>query len=138
MDAGTDNERYTFKANSVPKSVFPTPNIKCYYNETTFSGDIYTKKPKTYPSGGVAASSSISTAPAATATSSTAASSGGSSQSYADWGFAVDAAQSIGGGVDVPECYNWANGVDGDRVTNGYTSEPVGSFCSCAYANYQS
>lgn len=131
-DAGTGNERYTFTAQSVPKVVYPSANIKCYYNETTFSGDLYTKKSKTYPAG---SSSSSTTSSAATASSTAV---GSSNQPlFADWGFAVDATQSIGGGVDVPECYTWNNGVDGDRVTTGYTSEPVGSFCSCAYANFQ-
>lgn len=134
LDAGGNNERYTFEAHSVPKTVYPSSNIKCYYNGTTFSGALYTNKPKTYPSD---AASSSSTAPAASATSSTTASGGGPSQPFADWNFAVDAAQSIGGGVDVPECYAWNNGIDGARVTNGYTSEPMGSFCSCAYTNYQ-
>ena len=125
VDAGTDTERYTFKASSVSKNTFPSPNIKCYYNQTTFSGDLYTKKPKSYPAGAAASSTS---APSASSTS--------SSQPYADWGFAVDAAQSMNGGVDVPDCYTWNDGVDGDRVTNGYNVEPMSSFCSCAYANY--
>ena len=132
VDAGTDNERYTFKASSVPKITFPAANIKCYYNETTFSGDLYTKKPKTYPSG----ASASSAAPAA-ATSAAGGSGSGSGVAYADWGFAVDAQQSIGGGVDVPECYSWNNGADGSRVEQGYSTQPMGSFCSCAYANYQ-
>lgn len=127
------NERYTFKAYNVQKIVFPTANIKCYYNDTTFSGDLYTKKAKSYTSG--AAASAASAAPAAATSSTT--DQPGMSQAYPEWGFAVDAAQSIDGGVDVPECFNWSNGLDGDRVTQGYSAEPIGDFCSCAYANYQ-
>ena len=131
VDAGTATERYTFKAGSVPKISYPSPNIKCYYNQTTFSGDLYTKKPKAYPSG-AAASSSTSAAPSAAATNTNS----DQDAQYADWGFAVDAAQSMGGGVDVPDCYNWNNGVDGSRVMAGYEIQPMSSFCSCAYANY--
>lgn len=55
---------------------------------------------------------------------------------FADWNFAVDATQSIGGGEDVPACYNTDNGILGSRVTSGYTVEPAADFCSCAYKNY--
>ena len=134
MDEGTSNERYTFKVPSVPKIVYPSPNVKCYYNSTIFSGDLYTKKTKSYPSG--AAASGTSAAPAAATSSSSSTSDSDSSQPYADWVFAVDAAQSINGGVDVPDCFTMNNGVDGARVTKGYTVEPISNFCSCAYANY--
>ena len=55
---------------------------------------------------------------------------------FADWNFAVDATQSIGGGEDVPACFNMDNGIVGSRVTSGYTVEPAADFCSCAYKNY--
>ena len=57
---------------------------------------------------------------------------------FANWGFAVDATQSVGGGQDVPACYNYnANtGQVGDLITTGYTVMPASDFCSCAYKNY--
>ena len=104
-----------------------------------FSGDMYTKKPRSYPAGAPQGSSTTSSAAATPSSTATASGDNDSSNSpaFADWEFAVDATQSIGGGVDVPECFSWNNGVDGQRVTQGYTSQPMGSFCSCAYANYQ-
>ena len=55
---------------------------------------------------------------------------------FANWNYAVDATQSIGGGVDVPACYNLVNGQPGSRVTTGYNVMPAADFCSCAYKNY--
>ena len=125
MDAGQDTERYSFTT-TVPKIVYPTTSlsIKCFYNQTQFSGNLYTKKPKTAPSGAAAASS--------TSTASAAASTG---DAFAEWNFAVEATQSIGGGVDVPDCYQYNNGQTGARVTQGYEERDAGQFCSCAYKN---
>lgn len=86
---------------------------------------MYTRKPKTYPSGTGASSTAPSPSTSAVA------------GTFADWNYAVDASQSIGGGVDVPQCFQWENGVLGAPITQGYTEEPMGAFCSCAYANYQ-
>ena len=55
---------------------------------------------------------------------------------FANWNFAVDATQDIGGGVDVPACYNLVNGQPRSRVTEGYDVMPAADFCSCAYKNY--
>lgn len=125
LDSGTDQERYTFRT-PVQKAVFPAFNIKCFYNDTQFTADLYTKKPGTYP---LPSSPSGNAAPAA-------ASSSGAPQPYGPWNHAVDATESIGGGVDVPACYSWVNGEVGERVTQGFSAQPVGSFCSCAYKNY--
>ena len=122
VDAGTDNERYTFTT-TVQKAVFPTFNVRCDYNDTQFTADLYTSKPKSYPSNSTSnATSSAAGTPA-----------GGA---FADWNYAVDATQDIGGGVDVPACYDLVNGLPGDRVTSGYSVMPAADFCSCAYKNY--
>lgn len=128
VDSGTDNERYTFST-TVQKAVYPAFNVKCDYNDTLFTADLYTNKPKSYPSNSTSASATSS---AASATSSAAATSG----AFANWNYAVDATQAIGGGVDVPACYSLNNGQPGDRVTSGYDVMPAADFCSCAYKNY--
>ena len=85
------------------------------------------------PSSGAATTSSASVAAATDGPVGTAA--GGD---FADWKFAVDATLSIGGGEDVPACYNYNanNGQLGSRITIGYSVMPAANFCSCAYKNY--
>ena len=124
LDAGLDTERYSFKT-IVPKIVYPTDSlsIKCFYNETQFSGNLYTKKPKTVPSGAAASATSSASAAASTG------------DDFGEWKFAVDATQSIGGGVDVPDCYQYNNGQTGAKLTKGYEEKDEGQFCSCAYKN---
>ena len=126
VDAGTENERYTFST-MVQKAVFPSFNVKCFYNDTVFMADLYTSKPKSYPNNSTGASAATTSSVAA------AAPTGGA---FADWGYAIDATQHIGGGVDVPACYTLENGQPGDRVTSGYSAMPPEDFCSCAYKNY--
>ena len=130
LGAGTDDERYTFTT-MVQKAVFPSFSVKCYYNETQFTANMYTKKPKSYPPGSTASASAA--APASTSGSAAGAPPGAS---FATWHFAIDATQSIGGGVDVPACYNMDNGQVGSRVMSGYSIQPAQDFCSCAYKNY--
>jgi len=132
LDPGSADERYTFTT-TVQKVVFPSFAVKCFYNTTQFTADLYTKKAKSYPSNSTSASATASAAGAAETNGAAGAPAGGA---FAEWNFAVYATQSIGGGVDVPECYNLNNGQTGSRVTSGYTVEPAGDFCSCAYKNY--
>ncbi|KAG8533851.1 uncharacterized protein KY384_001592 [Bacidia gigantensis] len=112
LDTGLATERYTFRT-TVPKTVFPSASFstQCFYNSTLFSGNLYTKKPPDTP-------------PAA---------GGSTDMAFPDWKFAVDAAQSVGGGEGVPDCYN-----GGQRVTQGDLAEQkgAGDFCSCGYKNY--
>ena len=133
LDAGSDQERYKFTT-TLQKAIFPSFGVKCFYNETQFTADMYTKKPKSYPANSTSPSSSAS----ATLSASTTAPSAGAPPggNFGEWGYAVDATQSIGGGVDVPACYDYSNGQIGDRVTDGYSVEPAEEFCSCAYKNY--
>ena len=132
VDAGTDNERYTFTT-TVQKAVYPSFNVRCYYNDTLFTADLYTSKPNSYPNNSTSAGATSSAAGAAATDGAAGAPAGGA---FADWNYAVDATQSIGGGVDVPACYSLNNGQPGDRVTSGYTMMPAADFCSCAYKNY--
>ena len=132
LDAGTPNERYTFTT-TVQKSVFPSFNVECFYNDTLFMADLYTSKAKSYPPS---AASSSSSSPSSTASATTSASATPSATPFANWRFAVDATLHIGGGVDVPVCYAMNNGQPGARVTSGYSVMPSEDFCSCAYKNY--
>ena len=119
MDEGLPTERYTFKT-TVPKQVFPTGSlsINCFYNETQFSANLYTKKAKS--DGSSSSSTTANSGP----------------DSFAQWAYAVEATQSIGGGIDVPDCYRMNDGQVGEKLTKGYEEEPAGQFCSCAYKNY--
>lgn len=134
LDAGSNDERYTFTT-TVQKAVFPSFSVKCYYNDTHFTANMYTKKPKSYPQN-FANTSNKASATGAAATSGGGAAGAPAGGAFANWNFAVDATQSIGGGVDVPVCYNMNNGQVGSRVTSGYTVQPAQDFCSCAYKNY--
>lgn len=118
-DEGLPTERYTFQT-TVPKQSFPTAslNIKCFYNETQFSANLYTKKAQ---ADGASSSTSEDSGP----------------DSFAQWEYAVEATQSIGGGIDVPDCYRMNNGQVGEKLTEAYEEEPAGQFCSCAYKNYE-
>lgn len=131
-DAGTDNERYTFSI-TVAKAVFPSFNVKCDYNDTQFTANLYTNKPKSYPGNSTSATPTSSAAGAAATGGAAGAPAGGA---FANWNFAVDAEQSIGGGVDVPACYSLVDEEPGNRVTAGYDVMPAADFCSCAYKNY--
>ena len=132
-DNGTSNERYTFST-TVIKSTFPSLNVRCDYNDTLFTADLYTSKPKSYPTNSASSASATSSAATAAATGSSAGAPAGGK--FANWIYAVDATQSIGGGVDVPACFQYSNGQLGDAVTAGYTVQPSTDFCSCAYKNY--
>lgn len=82
--------------------------------------DLYTSKANSYP-------------PMSNSNNDNSSTGGGA---FADWRFAMDATQHIGGGVDVPACYSLVNGQPADRITSGYTVMPSQNFCSCAYKNY--
>ncbi|MCJ1404319.1 hypothetical protein MMC11_007544 [Xylographa trunciseda] len=123
-DNGTENERYFF---SVPnnKVVIPSTSIttdnsmaSCQYNNTQLQASLFTHTASSYPPN-----SSVST---------------GSStvDSFRPWPFAVQVSQSIGGGVDVPACFEVTNGTLGAPVTNGLVAQPSQDFCSCVYKNY--
>lgn len=138
VDNGQDNERYTFTT-SFDKVVFITLGVACFFNNTTMEANIYTKRPKSYPPSNDPSSptpSATPTPPASNSASSPASSS--SPVPYADWAYAVDINQSLGGGASVPECYQMNDGVRGARVMDGRVPKSETDVCSCIYRNYDS
>ena len=120
LEPGTDDERYHF---SLPYDQASDPNVqitaddsqaRCFYNRTTFEADMYTRKmaedPPKVPSKAVS--------------------------DWQNWPHAVEVMQSIGGGQDVPNCYELANGNIGARITTGLNPQPVEEQCQCIWKNY--
>ena len=131
VDAGTSQERYTFSI-PVQKTVFPTTAIttnnvaaSCDYDNTQLQASLYTRMPNTY---NVSSQSSSTTQTLSTSTNST--------NGFQAWPFAVDVTQSIGGGANVPACYESANGNNGDRITNGLEPQSSTDMCTCEYKNF--
>lgn len=131
---GSSDERYTFSITLVKfvvPSVSITPNnmiAGCYFNNTRFEASLYTKKAKAYPTNGTSSvsASSLNNVGA------------NSSTTYQPWPFAVEVVQSIGGGVDVPNCYYVDSGSIGSFITHGLDAQPAEAMCSCTYKNYSS
>ncbi|MCJ1409114.1 hypothetical protein MMC19_003192 [Ptychographa xylographoides] len=132
VDQGTVNERYMFSIpiNKVvrPSTPITTDNsmASCQYNNTQFQASLYTHMASMYPPNATASASASSSGPDASA----------SSNGFTSWPYAVEVIQSIGGGVDVPSCYEVNNGNLGAPVTRGITPQPPSDFCSCTYKNY--
>jgi hypothetical protein len=104
------------------KEVIPTGVItndgstaKCFYNDTTFSGYLYTKMAKDYPA-------SVQDA---------------GNPAYQAWPFAVRAEEDAASGADAPTCYQYTNGNLGARVTGNLTVSDPQMLCNCLYRNYQ-
>jgi len=89
---------------------------ECFYNGNMFSGVLYTKMPKTYPSN---TTFPIPAPP---------------SGAYQPWPYAVEVQQRASGGDGVPDCYQLMNGNTGAHVDVG--TESSGKTCLCAYQNY--
>ena len=120
MDAGSDEERFVFSAAGLEQTTYPDIGVQCYFNDTTLQGELYTKKPRTYPQG------ATSTPP-------------DSGQAFNVWPYAVTATQTTTGGADVPECYHMtATGARGDRITDGYAPKSANDVCGCRYKNFDS
>ena len=138
LDKGMDTERYNFQT-TVQKVVFPERSfsVKCYYNSTLLSGNLYTKKAK-------------DNIPASTERLRLKRDVGSEedgveglyrrqSMAYSEWPYASDISQSIGGGQGVPDCYEYdSNKPDevGTRVTDGYKTRGPSEFCSCVWENW--
>jgi hypothetical protein len=121
MDKGLDTERYHFQI-TMDKEVIPTVALtddnaasKCFFNSTTFTGYLYTKRAKDYPT---AAQTGVNAA-------------------YPLWPFAVRAEQTVAGGANVPNCYKTVNGNIGDRITKNVTTGDPTTLCSCLYKNWR-
>jgi hypothetical protein len=119
VDKGGVNERYQFQV-TMDKTVVPSGAISddgasatCVYNSTTFTGYMYTKRAKNYPSEEIATVKAT----------------------YTAWPYAVRVEQTIGGGEDIPNCYRTTNGQLGDKIGNTTATDPT-TLCSCLYRNY--
>jgi hypothetical protein len=122
------DEHYAFSLNLFKKVVPDATitndgsNANCYYNNTIFSGVLYTKKPPqtTTLSNGNNTGSMNS-----------------NNSDWKPWPYAVNVTQSISGGQNVPNCYEFGNnGADGPRVTNGLEPQPANQICECKWMNF--
>ena len=122
LDSGSGYERYHF---SLPydQASSPDPPItsdgsqsRCFFNRTTFEADLYSHK----------APENVSTGSNMKAT-----------DGYQDWPYAVEVTQSIGGGQDVPNCYQLSNGDIGTRITGGLEPRSAQDQCECIWKNYE-
>ena len=121
VDAGLSTEAYTFQV-PMDKKVIPTTALTgdnsasiCDYDDTTFSASLYTKMAMTYPAGSSAQTNSTVGA-------------------FQQWPYAVSVQQVIGGGVNVPACYETMNGNQGNRIS--LETQPSQSTCRCTYQNF--
>lgn len=112
---GQDSERYHFQF-TMDKEVVPSTSITdddsstvCYFNSTIFTGYLYTKMEKDYPTDDA---------------------------SDNPWPFAVRAEQSVGGGENVPNCYKTVDGQMTEQITDGLDAMGASTLCSCLYRNY--
>lgn len=126
VDQNSSSERYTFSAH-FNKVVVPSPGIYCYFNKTTISGNLYTKRAKSGPPKSSGSSTTSAAQPTATSA---------ASNSFEEWKYAVQTTQSIGGGSMVPECFHMNNGVRGERASDGIEAQAPQDMCSCVYQNY--
>ena len=129
-DPGSPDERYTFTASGIQKATYPSGNVKCFFNTTSLTAHLYTRKTPTIS----LASPSSSSKPSATAPASPPAASAGGT--YQPWLYAVDAVQSVPGGDDIPQCFEWDNGVIGAEITDGYEPKSASDECSCGWASW--
>ncbi|KAL9614215.1 MAG: hypothetical protein Q9167_001303 [Letrouitia subvulpina] len=124
VDRGTDSERYTFNTSTEKLTLLGGTN--CSFDRTVVVGNLYTKKPMTYPpvppSNGTVSASTIMA--------------NSSSTTYQQWPFAGDVTQSINGGSDVPECFKMDQGRKTDRITDGIVPKAATDYCSCEYRNF--
>ena len=128
VDANTTTERYTFSI-SLSKTVIPQIPITtngtqatCIFSDTVLQANLYTKMPKMFPN-----SSATTTSPSSpTATPGV----------FTTWPFAVEISQSIGGGSNVPACYELISGNQGPLITNIITPQLNSEMCSCVYKNF--
>ncbi|EME46356.1 hypothetical protein DOTSEDRAFT_70376 [Dothistroma septosporum NZE10] len=112
--------RYTFDF-AMQKAVIPSTSItsdnslsQCFFNQTTFTGTLYLSAGRTYPDAG---SSNITSG-------------------FQQWPYAIEISQTSSGGMDIPACYQYTNGVVGARTTSDLTPQAADAQCSCGYRNF--
>ncbi|QDS71177.1 hypothetical protein FKW77_010144 [Venturia effusa] len=120
MNQGKSDEYYTFQFQT-QKEVIPSGAItddgstaKCVYSDTTFTGYLYTKRAKEYPT----------------------AASGDGNPAFQPWPFAIRAEQIAGAGDDSPTCYTYKNGEQGARIEGRFTISDTQMLCDCIYRNW--
>ena len=124
VDKDLTTERYTFAA-SIDKVVVPTDalNVNCYYNDTKFSANMYTRLRRIVPGQSVASAAPPGSTPTG----------GAYSSGFQNWPYAVEVTQSFPGGIDVPECYEMKDGQRGARVDRGVGATSPVDECTCYY-----
>ncbi|KAL8799628.1 MAG: hypothetical protein Q9223_005293 [Gallowayella weberi] len=120
LAAGTDQERYHFSTESA-KQTFPNLGVNCFFNSTVVEGDLYTRKPKTFPTTSAAEKEDDGT---------------NSNNEFKPWPFAVDIRQRVAGGLNTPQCFRMQGSKQGDRIIDGITPRPESATCSCEYRNF--
>lgn len=120
MNQGKADELYTFQFQT-QKEVLPSGSItddgttaKCVYSDTTFTGYLYTKQAKDYPT----------------------AATGNGNPAFQPWPFAIRAEQIAGAGDDSPTCYRYQNGNQGARIQGNFTVSDTQMLCDCIYRNW--
>ena len=126
-DQNSAMERYTFKT-LVEPVIVPEIGVNCHYTGTVLEAALYTRRSKTYPAAPSASSSTSATNPSSTGSAMVA-----SEDSFAPWQFAVEITLNVGGGPDIPACYQMNNNA---RLINGLVPQPASSVCSCGYKNF--
>ena len=127
VDRDLGSEHYSFKT-TFDKIVIPSPGVYCYFNSTILEGNLYTKKPKSNPAQTSASSTASAAEPATTGNV--------ASNVFAEWKYAVDTTQSIGGGSTIPECFLVKDGVKGAKILDGIMPQTPANICNCVFKNY--
>lgn len=126
VDRDSGSEQYSFKT-TFDKIVILPGGVYCYFNDTVLQGSLFTKKPKSSPAQTAASSTAPVAQPSATGDV--------ASNTFAEWRYAVEATQSIGGGATIPECFQMNEGIRGAQVSGGIPQAPA-DVCSCVFKNY--
>ncbi|TLD38460.1 hypothetical protein E2P81_ATG01003 [Venturia nashicola] len=120
MNKGKSDELYTFQFQT-QKEVIPSGSItddgttaNCVYSDTTFTGYLYTKQAKEYPT----------------------AVTGDGNPAFQPWPFAIRVEQIAGAGDDSPTCYTYKNGNQGARIQGNFTISDTQMLCDCIYRNW--
>ena len=116
INSGEDSERYKFQLttdiaispSSQISSDVSTSNTICFFNSTTFDAYLYTKMDRTYPDSDTDAADDA-------------------------WPFAVRIEEVVGGGQNVPNCYNTQTW---EQLEDGLDAQDPANLCSCLWRNY--
>lgn len=130
IDANRTTERYAFSI-PITKPVIPLVAItadgtqaNCVFSNTVLQAKLYTKMSKTFPNSTTTATSASSVVTTVDV--------------FKAWPYAVEISESIGGGPNVPSCYEMINGNQGSPITTGIYPQPSNESCSCTYRNFNS